>query len=124
MWWPRPIRCIIFSSYRDQVLSEIFRVLRPGGIFVNGDRYALDDTALHTRHTQEDARGYFKAFSAIGRFDLLEQWVLHLFGDDSADHIMRLSPSVAKMRGIGFDPVEVHFRDGVNTLLAAVKPAV
>jgi len=28
------------------------------------------------------------------------------------------------MRGIGFDPVEVHFRDGVNTLLTAVKPTV
>ena len=35
-----------------------------------------------------------------------------------------LSPSLTKMRGIGFDPVEVHFRDGVNTLLTAVKPAV
>jgi tRNA (cmo5U34)-methyltransferase len=79
------------ETYRDQVLSEIFPVLRPGGIFVNGDRYALDDTALHTRHTQEDVRGYFKAFSAIGRFDVLEQWVLHLFGDDSADHFSVLA---------------------------------
>ena len=112
------------ETYRDQVLSEIFRVLRPGGIFVNGDRYALDDTAEHTRLTQEEVRGYFKAFSAISRTDLLEQWVLHLFSDKSADHIMRLSPSLTKLRGIGFDPVEVHCRDGVNTLLTAVKPAV
>jgi len=112
------------ETYRDHVLTEIFRVLRPGGIFVNGDRYALDDNALHTRLTQEEVRGYFKAFSAINRFDLLEQWVLHLFSDDSPDHIMRLTRSVAKMRGIGFDPVEVHFREGVNTLLSATKPAV
>jgi tRNA (cmo5U34)-methyltransferase len=112
------------DTYRGQVLNEIFRVLRPSGIFVNGDRYALDDTAEQTRFTQEEVRGYFKVFSSINRFDLLEQWVLHLFSDESADHIMRLGPSLTKMRGIGFDPVEVHFRDGVNTLLTAVKPAV
>jgi tRNA (cmo5U34)-methyltransferase len=114
----------LLDTYRTLVLAEIFRVLRPGGIFVNGDRYALDDTASHTRLTQEEVRGYFEAFSAINRFDLLEQWVVHLFSDDSPDHIMRLGPSVEKMRGIGFDPVEVHFREGVDTLLTAVKPAV
>ncbi len=111
------------DAYRDEVLREVFRVLRPSGIFVNGDRYALDDTAEHTRHTQEDVRGYFKAFVPIGRFDLLEQWILHLFSDESADHIMRLAPSVEKLRAIGFDPVCVHFREGVDTLLTAAKPA-
>ncbi len=44
----------------------MYRVLRPGGIFVNGDRYALDDT----------------------------------------------------------DPVEVLFRNGINSLLTAVKLSV
>jgi tRNA (cmo5U34)-methyltransferase len=112
------------DTYRDQVLTEIFRVLRPSGIFVNGDRYALDDTAELTRATQDEVRGYFRVFSSINRYDLLEQWVLYLFSDESADHIMRLGPSLTKMRKIGFDPVEVQFRDGVNTLLTAAKPAV
>jgi tRNA (cmo5U34)-methyltransferase len=86
---------------------------------VNGDRYALDGTAAHTRLMQDNVPRYFKVFSSINRFDLLEQWV-----HESADHIMRLGPSLTKMRGIGFDPVEVHFRDGVSTLLTAVKPAI
>lgn len=30
------------NGYRLRVLEEIFRVLKPGGIFVNGDRYAPD----------------------------------------------------------------------------------
>ncbi len=110
------------DRYRDLVLAEIFRVLRPRGLFVNGDRYALDDVAGHTKLTQEEARGYFKVFAAINRSDLLEQWVLHLFSDDSPDHIMRFGPALTKLRGIGFDPVEVHFRDGINTLLTATKP--
>lgn len=111
------------ETYREQVLTEIFRVLRPSGIFVNGDRYALDDTAAHRRATQDELRGYFKVFLPINRFDLLEQWVLHLFSDESADHLMRLGPSLIKMREIGFDPIEVPFRDGINTLLTASKPA-
>lgn len=93
------------------------------GIFVNGDRYGLDDTLSHTRLIEEELRGYFKVLSAAGRIDRLEQRVIHLFSDESPDNIMRLSPSVEKMQAVGFDPVEVPFREGINTLLSATKPA-
>ncbi len=112
------------EAYRVRVLAEIFRVLRPGGIFVNGDRYGLDDTAEHTRLTQDEIRHYFQVFSALNRVDLLEQWIIHLFSDKSPDHIMRLGPSLALMEKLGFKPVEVRGRDGVNTLVTAAKPAL
>jgi ubiquinone/menaquinone biosynthesis C-methylase UbiE len=111
------------QGYRAQVLEEIYRVLKPGGVFVNGDRYALDDTAAHTRLTQDEARHWFQAFAAIGRYDLLEQWIIHLFSDESEDHIMRLAPALSKLAGLGFDPVAIPFRAGVNTLVVATKPA-
>jgi len=111
------------QGYRSRVLEAVYRVLKPGGAFINGDRYALDDAAAHTRLTQDEARHWFKAFAAIGRYDLLEQWIVHLFSDESEDHIMRLSPALAALRELGFAPVEVPFREGVNTLLVAVKPA-
>jgi tRNA (cmo5U34)-methyltransferase len=110
------------QAYRRQVLEEIFRVLKPGGCFVNGDRYALDDTLAHTRLIQEEARHYFKTFAAVRRYDLLEQWIIHLFSDESPDHIMRLAPSLASLDEIGFE-VAVRFRDGINTLLVAGKAA-
>lgn len=110
------------DSYRDAVLAEIFRVLRPGGLFVNGDRYALDDPADHLKLTQADVRGYFKVFTKLNRFDLLEQWVVHLFSDESQEHIMRLGASLKKLQDIGFAPIDVPFREGVNTLLTAGKP--
>jgi len=46
------------DDYRTLVLAEIFRVLRPGGTFVNGDRYAhrparaLDSSSLQRRLTR------------------------------------------------------------------------
>jgi ubiquinone/menaquinone biosynthesis C-methylase UbiE len=111
------------EGYRRQVLAETFRALKTGGCFVNGDRYALDDTIEHTRLTQEEVRHYFKTFAAINRYDLLEQWIVHLFSDESPDHIMRLGPSLTRMKETGFKPVDVRFREGVNTLLVATKPA-
>jgi tRNA (cmo5U34)-methyltransferase len=110
------------QDYRNSVLAEIFRVLKPGGRFVNGDRYALDDTLAHTRATQDEVRHYFKTFKELGRPDLLEQWIVHLFGDESEDHVMRLGPALKSLDSLGFRSVEVKYREGVNTLLVAEKP--
>jgi ubiquinone/menaquinone biosynthesis C-methylase UbiE len=111
------------DTYRALVLAEIFRVLRPGGAFVNGDRYALDDSLAQTRFTQAEAQRYFDVLGEIGRYDLLEQWIIHLLSDESADRLMRLGPASRLMREIGFDPVDVRFREGVDTLVTAEKPA-
>lgn len=110
------------EGYRRQVLEEVFRILRPGGVFVNGDRYALDDTLEHLRLTQAEAGEYFRIFLEMGRPDLLEQWIIHLFSDESPDHVMRLGPALALMQQIGYRPTAVHLREGVNALVSGVKP--
>ncbi|MBM4202140.1 MAG: class I SAM-dependent methyltransferase [Gammaproteobacteria bacterium] len=110
-------------GYRRRVLAEIFRVLRPGGVFVNGDRYAMDDPAEHLENTQNELRGYFRVFlDELNRPDLLEQWVIHHFSDESEEHLMRLRPSLEEMAALGFTDTHVHFRDKVNTLVSGVKP--
>lgn len=110
------------NGYRTRVLEEIFRVLKPGGIFVNGDRYALDDSLAHLQATQEEVRRYFRTFTELNRVDLLEQWIVHLFSDESPDHVMPLDPSLNTMHEIGFDAVTVHFREDVNALVSGAKP--
>jgi tRNA (cmo5U34)-methyltransferase len=110
------------DGYRTEVLAEIFRVLREGGLFVNGDRYALDDALEQTRLTQAEARHYMEVLLAMGRTDLLEQWVLHLFSDASPERLMRLSPAREHMREIGFEAIEISYREGFDTLLKAAKP--
>jgi tRNA (cmo5U34)-methyltransferase len=110
-------------GYRQSVLKEILRVLKPGGLFVNGDRYALDDAAEHLKITQAEVRHYFRVFAELKRPDLLEQWIVHLFSDESEEHIMRLQPALEMMADSGFANTSLHFRDGVNALVSAVKPA-
>ena len=110
------------QGYRIKVFEEIYRVLKPGGALINGDRYGLDDTLEHTRLTQEEVKFWFKTFGEMNRYDLLEHWIVHLFSDESPDHIMRLGVSLECMKEIGFHPVSVLFREGINTLLMAEKP--
>ncbi len=111
------------GDYRQRVVAEIFRVLKPGGLFLNGDRFALDDRAAHLALTQSEVRHWFKAFAAINRYDLLEDWIVHLFSDESPEHIMYFAPAMARLQEAGFAPVRPLYREGVDTLVAATKPA-
>jgi len=109
------------DGYRRRVLEEVLRVLKPGSLFVNGDRYALDDAAEHLKNTQQEVKGYFRVFNELKRPDLLEQWIVHLFSDESEEHIMRLRPAFDIMAEIGFQDINLNFRDGVNALVSGVK---
>ncbi len=109
------------TNYRQQVVREIFRVLRPGGRLINGDRYALDDVSAHTRNTQLEVAEYFKVLTEINRLDLLEHWILHLFSDESENHIMRESVAIEQLKNEVFGQIQLKSRTGVNALLLADK---
>jgi len=109
-------------TYRQKVIQEIFRVLKPGACFVNGDRYALDDIDAHTRATQQEVAGYFKVLTDIQRLDVLEHWIIHLFSDESANHVMREAVARQQLAAAGFQQIEFSHRLAVNALLTAIKP--
>ena len=108
--------------YRGQVIKEIFRVLKPNGQFINGDRYGLDDIGQHTRMVQEEISQYFKVLTPINRMDLLEQWIIHLFSDESENHVMRETVSVQQLQEVGFSAITVSHRNAINALVTAKKP--
>ena len=109
-------------DYREQVINEIFRVLKPDGQFINGDRYALDDISEHTRLTQQDASHFFKVLIAANKPDLLEQWILHLFSDEAENHIIRESVALAQLKNAGFIDIQLSHIMNVNALVTATKP--
>jgi len=110
------------DGYRDRVLEEIYRVLIPGGLFVNGDRYTIDNPSEQLLSTQQEVRHWFTVFREINRPDLLEDWLIHLLSDESIEHIMPLEKALSKINVIGFQQIEVPFREGVNALVMGVKP--
>ena len=92
------------------------------GQFINGDRYALNDSRQHTRLIQEEIGRYFNVLTPMQRNDLLEQWIVHLFNDESEDHVMRESVAFQQMQSIGFMRINVSDRIAGNALVTAVKP--
>lgn len=111
------------NTYRQKVIEEIFRVLKPGGQFINGDRYSLDDISGHTRVVQQEVSSYFKILTKANKLDLLESWIVHLFNDESENHIMRESLALNQLREIGFSQINLSHRMEANALVTAIKPA-
>ena len=110
------------NSYREQVIKEIFRVLKPNGQFINGDRYGLNDISNHTRAVQEEVSHYFKVLVPLNRIDLLEQWIVHLFNDESENHVMREAVALQQLQDSGFSAITVSHRSAINALVTAKKP--
>lgn len=109
------------DTYRAEVITEIFRVLKPGGQFINGDRYGLDDISEHTRLIQNDIAGYFDVLVKLNNFDVLQHWIVHLFSDESENHVMRESFSLQQLKQAGFNEITLSHRCEVNALVTAVK---
>lgn len=110
------------DTYRNEVLQEVFRILTPGGRFINGDRYGLDDVSKHTRTVQDEVSGYFKVLTQINKLDVLEHWIVHLFSDESENHVMRESVALKQLSDAGFSSITLSHRLEVNALVTATKP--
>lgn len=112
------------DSYRCEVIQEIFRVLKPGGQFINGDRYGLDDKSQHTHSIQNEVSRYFKILTQLNKLDVLEHWIVHLFSDESENHLMRESAALDQLGHAGFSDINLSHRVEVNALVTAKKPIV
>ncbi len=110
------------QGYRELVYQQIYRVLRQGGQFINGDRYALDDASAHTRMIQQEVAGYFKVLTSLNKLDVLEHWIIHLFNDESENHLMRETLALQQLKTVGFDDIMLSNRMEVNALVVAAKP--
>lgn len=109
------------NTYRADVVVEMFRVLKSGGTLINGDRYAFDDISQHTRATQAEVAEYFRILIAEQKLDLLQHWIIHLFNDESENHVMRETVALEQLRKAGFTAVNLTNRIEVNALVTAVK---
>lgn len=108
------------APYRSQVLRHIRRVLKPGGLFVNSDKYALEGAA-HVAQVRRQMIHYLDLFLPLGRRDLLREALDHTLHDEAPSRVMRERQAVREMRKLGFRAVKRVFRGGMEAVYLASK---
>jgi tRNA (cmo5U34)-methyltransferase len=106
---------------RSHMLRNLHRVLKPKGVFVNGDKYANDDEQEHELELRSRLQRFRKIFENIDRPDLKEEWIKHCLVDNLPDVIMKEGKSIEELREIGFSEVEKIYRRYQEAIIVASK---
>ena len=109
------------APYRCDFLKEAFRCLKPGGLFVNGDKYAQEQ-ATHFDELYEQMRVFFDVYLPIGKYDFLKEFVLHNLSDEAPNRIMYQAEAISYMAEVGFSDIAVVYRKHMEAVLVAYKP--
>jgi tRNA (cmo5U34)-methyltransferase len=107
-------------SYRDALHTLIFRSLKPGGLFVNADKYAGGEEQRFEA-LQVGLGKVFDILVPLGKLELLRQCVLHNVADQAPDRVMREDETVAALLRLGFATVDIPYRDNLQAVLVASK---
>jgi tRNA (cmo5U34)-methyltransferase len=108
-------------SYRDALHALIFRSLKPGGLFVNADKYAAGEEQRF-QALQVGLEKLFDVLAPLGKLELLRQLVLHNVADQAPDRVMREDETVEALLRLGFATVDIPHRDNLQAVLMASKP--
>ncbi len=109
------------APVREELLRECFRVLSSGGLFVNADKYAPEESERYAALILQVGR-FFDAFVPLGKPDLLREWVLHNIADQAPERVMPERETVRAMEAMGFRNIRVSDRSAMQALLIARKP--
>ena len=110
-----------FREYRAVLESEIIRVLKPGGMFINLDKYAADDRQEYDRELTDQIIRY-DVLKESGRDDLRKTWIQHEIEDQDPDRIMWTQESLEQLKAIGFAEVSLILRIAQYAIMVAKRP--
>jgi len=109
------------EDYRDKVYDEIFRVLKPGGLFVNADKFAQEGQA-HRDALRWQLGLFFDVLAPRQQYDLLRDWVLHYVEDEMPGRVMPETDAMARLARVGFAGERIVYRKHMDAVLVAHKP--
>ena len=107
-------------DYRSATLAEVYRVLRPGGLFINADKYARDGEA-HYQDLKWQVDRFFDAYGDTEHLDILRAWVMHYIEDEGPNHVMLERAALSEMDGLGFVELSIVSRCRMDAVLVAHK---
>jgi tRNA (cmo5U34)-methyltransferase len=108
------------ARYRRRLQTEMLRVLRRGGMFINLDKYAADDREEYTSEITRQILRY-DHLRDMGRDDLRQMWIEHEIADQVPERVMWAQQSLHDLKVIGFDEVSMTQRVGQYAIAQAIK---
>jgi ubiquinone/menaquinone biosynthesis C-methylase UbiE len=105
-------------EYRAKIFVEIYRSLKSGGIFVNADKYALDDLEQHKRTLDEQINA-FGVYDELGRPEVEREWTQHYLEDEKTK--ISESEQFLILKNLGFKDIARVFRAGMDAIFLAHK---
>jgi tRNA (cmo5U34)-methyltransferase len=109
------------EAYRDGVYDQIFRVLKPGGLLINADKYAQSGQAHRDALNWQLGR-FFDVLVPRQKYDLLRDWVLHYVEDELPGRVMPEVDAIARLKRAGFADIAIVYRKHMDAVLVARKP--
>lgn len=105
-------------AYRKDLLYEVYRVLKPNGLFISGDKYSVADEALHMLQLQAQLKR-FKEFGLIGNAKLADAWVVHNLEDDKIRITEKEQTDI--LQTVGFSNIDVIYRKDMEAIIVGMK---
>jgi len=107
------------EDIRSELLQDIYRSLRIGGIFVNADKIAQDGKE-HERQLKWQL-DRLKVYDTIGRSDYRAEWEAHYKFDNQPGIIWRKSRLISDLSTAGFKVIQKTFRKHMEATYVAKK---
>lgn len=109
------------TKLRTRIVKEIGRVLRPGGIFVNGDKIAPDDLQLHNQHLMEQLTAFTNTYTSPRDAAYCIGWIEHYAWDNQPDIKYTESEVRTSLAAAGFGEVKISGRCRLEAVVSAIR---
>lgn len=108
-------------EYRELVLREVLRVLKPLGVFVNADKYVQDDENKHVEDFNWSIKQFLENMGDVGYPKLCYEWIVHMGFDESPNLLMKEKDSVNQLEKLGFHNSKIVWRKRMEAILITQK---
>lgn len=109
------------KAYRSSALKWIYDCLDAGWIFINADKYALDDSIAHQQTLDRQLEQFKKVAKEENNLAFAQERTAHYLRDNEPDLLMKQQEAIDEMQRIWFKDIQIIFRAQMEAILVARK---
>lgn len=104
------------NEYRQHLYREIYRILKPNGLFINADKFVSDNRKQQIIGLKYRIGTYIDTLTRENKLDLLKEWTTHYIDDHYPDKLLKFDKTLEDLATIGFKNSEYLFKSEIEML--------